>query len=266
MLQERFSVSLAFRRALESAMEGLRRQEEHVQQLRQSFLDSVARMKVSGEDPVLLLAALSQSDSHLVVDYDSFSLLASFFGWDSSLNLSSTDSRTFADWIRGSRSSVEDNPTSAIPVESSLEVGPSGLSSEEKNDISTSVDNSGTDHGALSPSISSNVHSLFDTDVEQVEQELDPEDKGVPDPEDFANEPAIFVPSSTLQDSRKFFSLLLLFVIHLSSRGCQYGGCGLVRVVSLCELFIFVLSSLSRSRRRAFTRLLYHSFYLLFLL
>ena len=131
MLQERFSICFAFRHALNLALETLHRQQDLVQSLCQSFLESISRMKVSGKHPVLLLATLSQSDSHLILDYDNFSLLASFFSWDSLLNLSSTDPRSLAEWLQPTPlDNVPEVPPPAVPSTEAV-ASSSRLSSSE---------------------------------------------------------------------------------------------------------------------------------------
>lgn len=106
--------------------------------LEQSFLDSIARLKVSGEDPIMLLTTLSQSESSFLLSYDDFSLLASFFGWDSPLNLASTDVRSFAEWIRLSRSGAEEASPMVVSNDLPPSAGPSGLSTSDKELVSTS--------------------------------------------------------------------------------------------------------------------------------
>lgn len=140
VLQERFSVSFAFRQALESALEGFRRQQDLVRSLQESFLSSVSRMKVSGEDAVLLLAAVSHSDPDFTLDYETFTLLASFFGWDSSFNMASSDNRRLSEWLHGSESSPAAAPPVVDPSTTILpEVGSSGLSAMEKASLPTSL-------------------------------------------------------------------------------------------------------------------------------
>lgn len=228
MLQERFSVSLAFRRALDSAMDAFLRQQNLVQSLRESFLNSVSQMKVSGEDPVLLLATLSQSDPHLVFDYDNFSLLASFFGWDSPMNLSTIDPRSLADWLQASQSDSTKSLPANPPIGASLEVkssspgvnsapqesliiadqgdpnSPSISSSRESSPLTTKVDiEDGKDADTVVTSV---VEDLADT-----EADFTLEDEDVPAPEDFLD-PSVPGLDSEIEDTHTFFiSLLLLF-------------------------------------------------------
>jgi hypothetical protein len=198
-------VSLSLRHALESASVGLRQQQELVQSLLQSFLDSVSRLKVSGEDPVLFLAALSHSDPSLVFDYDNFSLLASFFGWDSPLNLSSTDPRSLSEWLRPPQPLADEAASALLPMDSASDVGASGLSSEEKENIPSALENTvAVDEPSL---FSSREGSPVAIDTAG---EVDLEDEGVPAPEDF-NEDAVPDLSQQVEVSREFLSSFSIF-------------------------------------------------------
>lgn len=214
MLQERFTVSLTFRHALESAAQSLHQQQELVASLEQSFLESVSRFKVSGEDPLLFLATLSQAESSIVYDYDNFSLLASFFGWDCSLNLSTTNPRSLAKWIEDSSPAVAESCPLNLPIESAGEVGPSGLSSEEKDTLGITRTADVLEEGSsIQPSPGDVLPS---TDAEA---DADPDSASVPAPEEF-NDLFDLELDQSAEESRTFFPFLLVTILILLFRGC----------------------------------------------
>ena len=214
MLQERFSISFAFHHALDSALETLHCQQDLVQSLHQLFLESISQMKVSGEDPVLLLATLSQSNSHLVLDYDNFSLLASFFGWDSPLNLSSTNPRSLTKWLQPTPlNNVPEVPPPAVSSTKAI-ASSSGLSSSENFFLSSTDGAQGVPNSLFG---SSSENSLISAEVVAV---ADLDDEGVPASEEFQDSATPGLESS-FEESRKFFLfLLLILLLTLPSRGC----------------------------------------------
>lgn len=203
VLRKRFANSLALRSSLESAANGLRIQQELVQDLHNSFLESIARLKVTGEDPVLLVANISKSDPNFVLDYDTFYLLATFFGWDSPMNLSSSGSLPLSKWFPASSS---DSTTGCAPATTTS----MGLPDDHRRLAEQLFGSSSSDAESVS---SPKVHSPGALDGD-ADPDPDPDDQsGVPVPADF-NEALVFGVESQIHESRmSFFPSVLSFYL-----------------------------------------------------
>lgn len=143
-----------------------------------------------------MLANLSFSDSQLILDYESFVLLSTFFGWDSSLNQAHVGTKTLTEWLQDAPSGSS-HPS--VSVESSRS-SPKGKTTRSDSLFgpSSSEDNS----------ISSHVLSNLDADADP-----EPENEtGVPATTDFVDAPILGLESQE-QESRTFlFSFAYLFI------------------------------------------------------
>ena len=163
---------------------------------------------------MLLLATLSQTDPHFVLDYDTFSLLATFFGWDSPLNLASLDARSLASWRELAAANQASSGSGSVDESSSeARASSSGTSSHEKESQAAS---SVTQGAPASPLFSSSGH----------DDEVSSDEANVPAPSEFPDVEA----SGIVETARKsLFSLNIFFslTLFLLSRGREDGSRGL---------------------------------------